>query len=298
MPDSLPFTPDLSVKPEVEGFFDPDTSTISYLVKDPGSKACAIIDSVLDLDYAAGRLGHGSADRIIAAVRARGLELAWQIETHAHADHLSAAPYIKAQLGGRIGIGARITAVQEVFGQAFDEGPEFRRDGSQFDHLFQEGETYRIGDMTAVAFGTPGHTPACMTHVIGDAAFVGDTLFMPDGGTARADFPGGDARVLYRSIKRVLSLPPQTRLFMCHDYAPGGRAVRWETTVAEERAENIHVRDGIGEDEFVRLRSARDKTLGMPRLIIPSIQVNMKAGQLPAPAPSGKRFLKVPLDLF
>jgi len=298
MPDSLPFTPDLSVKPEVEGFFDPDTNTISYLVKDPASKACAIVDSVLDLDYAAGRTSHGSADRIIAAVRARGLELAWQIETHAHADHLSAAPYIKAQLGGRIGIGARITVVQEVFGQVFDEGPAFRRDGSQFDHLFQEGESYRIGGMTGVAFGTPGHTPACMTHVIGDAAFVGDTLFMPDGGTARADFPGGDARVLYRSIKRVLSLPPATRLFMCHDYAPGGREIRWETTVAEERAQNIHVRDGIGEDEFVAMRSARDKTLGMPRLIIPSIQVNMKAGQMPAPAPSGKRFLKVPLDVF
>ena len=298
MPDTLPFTPDLSVKPEVQGFFDPDTNTISYLVKDPGSKACAIVDSVLDLDYAAGRVGHASADRIIAAVRAQGLELAWQIETHAHADHLSAAPYIKAQLGGRIGIGAKIAVVQEVFGQVFDEGPEFRRDGSQFDHLFQEGERYRIGGMTGVALATPGHTPACMTHVIGDAGFVGDTLFMPDGGTARADFPGGDARVLYRSIKRVLSLPPRTRLFMCHDYAPGGREIRWETTVAEERAQNIHVRDGIGEEEFVAMRSARDKTLGMPRLIIPSIQVNMKAGQMPAPAPSGKRFLKVPLDVF
>ena len=298
MPDTLPFTPDLSVKPEVQGFFDPDTNTISYLVKDPGSKACAIVDSVLDLDYAAGRVGHASADRLIAAVRAQGLELAWQIETHAHADHLSAAPYIKAQLGGRIGIGAKIAVVQEVFGQVFDEGPEFRRDGSQFDHLFQEGERYRIGGMTGVALATPGHTPACMTHVIGDAGFVGDTLFMPDGGTARADFPGGDARVLYRSIKRVLSLPPRTRLFMCHDYAPGGREIRWETTVAEERAQNIHVRDGIGEEEFVAMRSARDKTLGMPRLIIPSIQVNMKAGQMPAPAASGKRFLKVPLDVF
>jgi len=298
MPDALPFTPDLTLKPEVKGFFDQDTNTISYLVKDPASKACAIIDSVLDLDWAAGRISHGSADAIIAEVRSRGLELAWQIETHAHADHLSAAPYIKSQLGGRIGIGAQITAVQQVFGQVFDEGAEFRRDGSQFDHLFKEGEPYRIGTMTGVAFATPGHTPACMTHVIGDAAFVGDTLFMPDGGTARADFPGGDARVLYRSIHRVLSLPPATRLFMCHDYAPGGREIRWETTVAEERAHNIHVRDGISEDEFVAMRSARDKTLGMPRLIIPSIQVNMKAGRLPAPAPSGKRFLKVPLDVF
>ena len=280
MPDTLPFTPDLSVKPEVQGFFDPDTNTISYLVKDPGSKACAIVDSVLDLDYAAGRVSHVSADRIIAAVRAQGLELAWQIETHAHADHLSAAPYIKAQLGGRIGIGAKIAVVQEVFGQVFDEGPAFRRDGSQFDHLFQEGERYRIGGMTGVAIATPGHTPARLTHVIGDAPF------------------GGDARVLYRSIKRVLSLPPRTRLFMCHDYAPGGREIRWETTVAEERAQNIHVRDGVSEEEFVALRSARDKTLGMPRLIIPAIQVNMKAGQMPAPAPSGKRFLKVPLDVF
>ena len=287
-----------ATKPVVKGYFDHDTNTISYLVRDPGSKACAIVDSVLDLDYAAGRTSHRSADAIIADVKAEGLELVWQIETHAHADHISAAPYIKQRLGGKIGIGAQITAVQTVFGQVFDEGADFRRDGSQFDHLFKDGERYAIGGLTGLAMATPGHTPACMTHVIGDAAFVGDTIFMPDGGTARADFPGGDARVLYRSIHRLLSLPPETRLFMCHDYAPGGREIRWETTVAEERAKNIHVRDGIGEDEFVAMRSARDKTLGMPRLIIPSIQVNMKAGQLPDPAPSGKRFLKVPLDLF
>ncbi|SDB74674.1 MBL fold metallo-hydrolase [Belnapia rosea] len=286
----------LSVKPEVTPFFDPDTNTISYVVKDPGSAACAVVDSVLDLDWAAGRITTRSADAIIAHIRSHGLRLEWLIETHVHADHLSASPYIQQKLGGRIGIGDRITVVQDTFGKVFNEGTEFRRDGSQFDRLFQDGDTYQIGGLTAVALHTPGHTPACMTHVIGDAAFVGDTLFMPDGGTARADFPGGDARVLYRSIMRVLALPPETRLFMCHDYGPNGREIRWETTVAEERARNIHVHDGIGEEEFVAMRTARDATLGMPRLIIPSIQVNMHAGQLPAPGPDGKRFLKVPLD--
>jgi glyoxylase-like metal-dependent hydrolase (beta-lactamase superfamily II) len=283
-------------RPDVTAFFDADTNTVSYVVRDPASDACAIVDSVLDIDYAAGRLHYASADRIIDHVRANGLRVEWLIETHVHADHLSAAPYIQQQLGGRIGIGARITVVQETFGKVFNEGTEFRRDGSQFDRLFEDGDTYRIGALEARAIHTPGHTPACMTHVIGDAAFVGDTLFMPDGGTARADFPGGDARELYRSIRRVLDLPPQTRLFMCHDYGPGGREIRWETTVAEERAHNIHVRDGVSEDEFVAMRTARDATLGMPRLIIPSLQVNMKAGALPAPDPAGKRFLKVPLD--
>lgn len=295
---SLPAGIDLSLKPEVTAFFDPGTNTISYVVRDSGSAACAVLDSVLDFDQAAGRTGTQSADAIIAFIRRHGLVLEWQIETHVHADHLSAAPYIQQQLGGRIGIGAQVTVVQDVFGKVFNEGTEFRRDGSQFDHLFQDGDRYRIGALTGVALHTPGHTPACMTHVIGDAAFVGDTLFMPDGGTARADFPGGDARALYRSIRRVLELPPETRLFICHDYGPNGRAIRWETTVAEERAGNIHVRDGVTEDEFVTMRTARDATLSMPRLILPSVQVNMRAGRLPPPGENGRRYLKLPLNAF
>lgn len=294
--NAVPFTPELALVPEVTAFFDSETNTVSYVVRDPSSKACAIIDSVLDIDYAAGRLSHVSADRIADHILANGLDVQWHIETHVHADHLSAAPYLQKKLGGKIGIGRKITVVQDTFGKIFNEGTEFQRDGSQFDRLFDDGETYRIGGMTAHMLHTPGHTPACMTHVIGNAAFVGDTLFMPDGGSARADFPGGDARTLYRSMKRILSLPGEMRLFMCHDYAPDGRAIKWESTVAEERAQNIHVRDGISEDEFVRMREARDKTLGMPKLIIPSLQINMKAGELPAPDASGKRFLKVPLD--
>jgi glyoxylase-like metal-dependent hydrolase (beta-lactamase superfamily II) len=292
----IPFAPDLTVAPEVTAFFDAPTNTVSYVVRDPGSTACAIIDSVMDIDYAAGRITHGGADRIIAHVRDQGLTLEWLIETHVHADHLSAAPYIQGKLGGRIGIGENITIVQDTFGKVFNEGTEFRRDGSQFDRLFAEGDSYAIGGMVAHVLHTPGHTPACMTHVIGNAAFVGDTLFMPDGGSARADFPGGDARVLYRSIRRVLSLPDAMRLFMCHDYGPNGRDIRWETTVAEQRAHNIHVRDGIGEDEFVAMREARDATLAMPRLIIPSLQVNMRAGELPPPDDSGRRYLKVPVN--
>ena len=290
--------PGPSVQPDVSAFFDQSTNTISYVVRDPASDACAIIDPVLDLDYAAGRISHAGADALIAHVRARQLRLEWLIETHVHADHLSAAPYIRQQLGGRIGIGQHITAVQETFARVFDEGREFHRDGSQFDHLFSDGEAYAIGGMPAVALHTPGHTPACMTHVVGDAAFVGDTLFMPDGGTARTDFPGGDAAMLFRSIRRVLELPPQTRLFMCHDYGPGGRDIAWQSTVAAERAENIHIRDGVGEAEFVAMRQARDKTLGMPALIIPALQVNMRAGALPEPEASGKRFLKVPVDVL
>jgi glyoxylase-like metal-dependent hydrolase (beta-lactamase superfamily II) len=294
-----PATPNSSVlKPEVTAFFDADTNTVSYVVKDPGSAACAVIDSVLDFDYAAGRISYASADRIIDSITSRALRLEWLIETHVHADHLSAAPYIQQKLGGKIGIGDKIAIVQDTFGKVFNEGTEFQRDGSQFNRLFIDGETYRIGGMEAVAIHTPGHTPACMTHVIGDAAFVGDTLFMPDGGTARADFPGGDARQLYRSIKRILALSPDTRLFMCHDYGPNGREIRWETTVADERAHNIHVHDGVSEDQFVDMRTARDATLSMPRLIIPSIQVNMKAGRLPEPDESGTRFLKVPLNTF
>ncbi|MFH0300360.1 MBL fold metallo-hydrolase [Bradyrhizobium sp. 31Argb] len=294
----IPHTVDLSVKPEVTAFFDPATNTVSYVVKDPGSKACAVIDSVMDIDYAAGRIAYQSADKIIDFITQNGLKLEWLIETHVHADHLSGAPYIQGRLGGKIGIGEKITVVQETFGKIFNEGTEFQRDGSQFDRLFKDGDTYQVGAMKAFALYTPGHTPACMTHVIGDAAFVGDTLFMPDGGSARADFPGGNARDLYRSIQRILSLPSETRLFMCHDYGPNGREIRWETTVAEQHAHNIHVHDGITEDEFVATREARDRTLQMPKLIIPSLQINMKAGKLPAPEADGKRYLKVPLNLL
>ena len=289
---------DSTVRPDVTGFFDEATNTISYVVRDPTSDACAIVDSVMDIDYAAGRIAFAHADRIVEHVRTQSLRVEWLIETHVHADHLSAAPYLQRQLGGRIGIGERIVQVQETFGKVFNEGTEFKRDGSQFDRLFADGETYRIGNMTAVAMHTPGHTPACTTHVVGDAAFVGDTLFMPDGGTARADFPGGDARTLYRSIQRILALPLQTRLFMCHDYGPNGREIRWETTVAEERAKNIHVCEGVDEDDFVRMRTQRDATLSMPRLILPSLQVNMRAGQLPPADADGRRFLKLPLNVL
>jgi glyoxylase-like metal-dependent hydrolase (beta-lactamase superfamily II) len=288
----------MSVKPEVTAFFDETTNTVSYVVKDPNSTACAIIDSVMDIDYAAGRITSKSADAIIRFVRENGLHVEWLIETHAHADHLSAAPYIQREIGGKLAIGENIKIVQEVFGKIFNEGTEFQRDGSQFDRLLKDGDTYKIGTMTAFAMLTPGHTPACMTHVIGDAAFVGDTLFMPDGGTARADFPGGSARTLFRSVRRVLELPDEMRLFMCHDYAPGGRAIRWQTTVAEERAHNIHVHDGITEDEFVKMREARDATLELPRLIIPSLQVNIRGGELPDPDEKGKRYLKVPINEF
>lgn len=296
--DVIPHPVDLSVKPEVAAFFDPPTNTVSYIVKDPNSNACAIIDSVMDFDYAGGRISYLSADKVIAFVKEHELKVEWLIETHAHADHLSAAPYIQGKVGGKLGIGENIKIVQDVFGKVFNEGTEFQRDGSQFDRLFKDGDTYQIGGLTAFAMLTPGHTPACMTHVIGDAAFVGDTLFMPDGGTARADFPGGDAHVLYRSIKRVLALPPETRLFMCHDYGPGGRDIKWETTVAEERAHNIHVREGVSEEQFVKMRIARDATLDLPKLIIPSIQVNMRGGNLPEPDEQGKRHLKVPINEF
>lgn len=295
----MPYPVDPSIAPKVAAFFDPETNTISYVVKDPGSASCAVIDSVMDIDYAAGRISYKSADVIIEYIQLNRLKVDWLIETHAHADHLSAAPYIQQKLGGKLGIGEHIVTVQETFGKVFNEGTEFRRDGSQFDRLFKDGDTYEIGGMTAFVMHTPGHTPACTTHVIGDAAFVGDTLFMPDGGTARADFPGGDAHVLFRSIRKVLEiLPAQTRLFMCHDYAPNGREIRWETTVGEERKHNIHVRDGVSEDEFVALRESRDKTLSMPRLIVPSLQVNIRAGHLPEPDASGKVFLKVPVNVL
>ena len=295
---NIPQMVDLTVVPDVTGFFDAATNTVSYVVRDPASESCAIIDSVMDIDYAAARIAYASADRIIAFVQDNHLTVEWLIETHVHADHLSGAPYLQGKLGGRIGIGRNITVVQDTFGKVFNEGTEFQRDGSQFDQLFDDGDTYQIGVMTAFAMDTPGHTPACMTHVVGNAAFVGDTLFMPDGGSSRADFPGGDPRILYQSIRRVLQLPVAMRLFMCHDYGPNGRDIRWETTVGEQRAHNIHVRDGVTEDEFVALRVARDKTLAMPKLIIPALQVNMRAGALPDPDESGTRFLKVPLDRF
>ncbi|WP_209834082.1 MBL fold metallo-hydrolase [Ruegeria sp. HKCCE3926] len=286
---------DQSVKPEVQGFYDEATATISYIVKDPTSNACAIIDSVMDIDYAAGRITFDHADLLIVEIEKQGLKLEWIIETHAHADHLSAAPYIQQKLGGMIGIGENIKIVQEVFGKIFNEGTEFQRDGSQFDALFTDGMTYKIGNMTAFTMHTPGHTPACMVHVMGDVAFVGDTLFMPDGGSARADFPGGDAGTLYDSIQKVLSLPDETRLFMCHDYGPNGRDIRWETTVAEEKAHNIHVGGGKSRDEFIKMRTERDATLAMPTLIIPSIQVNIRAGDVPTDQ-DGNQMLKVPVN--
>lgn len=286
---------DISVKPEVEAFFDPATNTISYVVKDPSSNACAVIDSVMDIDYAAGRITYAHADAIIDYIRKNELKLEWIIETHVHADHLSAAPYIQQALGGKIGIGEKIMVVQETFGKIFNEGTEFQRDGSQFDALFKDGDTYSVGNMQAVAIYTPGHTPACMVHVMGDAAFVGDTLFMPDGGSARADFPGGDAGTLYDSIQKVLALPDETRLFMCHDYGPNGRDIQWETTVAAEKEHNIHVGKGATKEQFVKFRTERDATLAMPKLIIPSLQVNMRAGEVPTDK-DGRPMLKVPLN--
>ncbi len=285
----------MDVHPEVQSFFDEATNTISYIVKDPGSNACAIIDSVMDIDYAAGRITYEQADALIAAVEAQGLRLEWIIETHVHADHLSAAPYIQQKLGGKIGIGAKIMVVQDTFGKVFNEGTEFQRDGSQFDALFEDGDTYMIGGMACFAIYTPGHTPACMVHVMGDAAFVGDTLFMPDGGSARADFPGGDAGALYDSIQKVLALPDEMRLFMCHDYGPNGRDIQWETTVADEKAHNIHVGGGKTKEEFVKFRTERDAQLAMPRLIIPSLQVNMRAGAVPTDK-DGRPMLKVPVN--
>lgn len=288
-------TCNMALTPEVTGFFDPATNTISYVVKDPASNACAIIDSVMDIDYFAGRITYDHADAMIAFVQEKGLSLEWLIETHVHADHLSAAPYIQAKLGGKIGIGEQITVVQDTFGKVFNEGTEFQRDGSQFDALFKDGDVYHIGTMPVVAMHTPGHTPACMVHVAGNAAFVGDTLFMPDGGSARADFPGGDAGQLYDSIQRVLTLPDEMRLFMCHDYGPNGRDIQWETTIAAEKEHNIHVGKGTSKEAFVKFRTERDATLAVPRLIIPSLQVNMRAGEIPTDE-TGRPMLKVPLN--
>ena len=286
---------DMSVTPEVKAFFDEATNTITYVVKDPNSNACAIVDSVMDIDYAAGRISYDSADEVIQYVQDNDLTVEWLLETHVHADHLSAAPYIQQKLGGKIGIGEKITVVQDTFGKVFNEGTEFQRDGSQFDKLFEDGDTFSIGSMPAFTMHTPGHTPACMVHVIGDAAFVGDTLFMPDGGSARADFPGGDAGELYDSIQKVLALPDETRLFMCHDYGPNGRDIQWETTVAEEKEHNIHVGQDKTKEEFVKFRTERDAQLDMPKLIIPSLQVNMRAGEVPKDK-DGKPMLKVPVN--
>lgn len=284
------------MNPDVRAFFDPATWTLTYIVKDPNSSSCAIVDSVLDYEAASGRTKTKSADQVIAMVESENLTVEWILETHVHADHLSAAPYLHNKLGGKIGIGAHITDVQNIFGNLFNAEPEFRRDGSQFDHLFTDGDTFAIGGLTATAMHTPGHTPACMTYHIGDALFVGDTMFMPDFGTARCDFPGGDARVLYQSIQRLLALPPETRMFMCHDYMPNGREMQYETTVGEQKASNLHVHNGVSEDEFVAMRSAKDKTLSMPTLILPSVQVNMRAGELPPAEDNGVRYLKIPLD--
>lgn len=284
-------------RPVVKAFFDEATFTVSYVVRDPGSNACAIIDSVLDYDAASGRTNERSAQAVIDYVRTEGLEVVWQIETHAHADHLSAAPLLQEALGGRLAIGERIVKVQDTFGKLFNAGTDFARDGRQFDHLFRDGERYAIGGLEAVALHVPGHTPACMAHVIGDAVFVGDTLFMPDYGTARCDFPGGDAGTLYDSIQRLLALPDETRVFLCHDYkAPERDAFIWETTIGTQRRENVHVHSGVSRADFVALREARDRTLDMPRLILPSVQVNMRGGHFPEPEDNGVRYLKIPIN--
>lgn len=289
----------MQTAPVVRTFFDEPTFTATHVVSDPTKGAAAIIDSVLDFDPASGRTSTRGADAVIAHVRDADLKVEWILETHVHADHLSAAPYLKAALGGKIAIGSKITTIQKTFGEIFNAEPEFRRDGSQFDALFDDGATFKLGSIDARVIHTPGHTPACVTYLIGDAAFVGDTLFMPDYGTARCDFPGGDAATLHRSIRKIFALPENTRLFMCHDYkAPGRAAFAWETTVKAERETNIHVGRGVSEADFVAMRTARDKTLSMPRLILPSVQVNMRAGDLPPPDANGVRYLKLPLNAF
>ncbi len=285
----------MNVTPDVEAFFDPATNTISYVVSDSKTKACAIIDSVMDMDYAAGRLTYENADKMIDFIEQNKLKLEWLIETHVHADHLSAAPYIQQKLGGKVGVGAGIKIVQETFGKFFNEGTEFQRDGSQFDKLFVDGDTYKIGSLDVVVLHTPGHTPACMVHVVGRVAFVGDTLFMPDGGSARADFPGGNAETLYNSIQKVLSLPDEMRLFMCHDYGPNGRDIEWETTVLEERKHNIHVGGNKTKQDFIEFRTKRDNELAVPSLIIPALQVNMRAGEVPCDE-DGNQMFKVPIN--
>lgn len=288
----------MSPKPDVQHFFDAPTNTLTYVIRDPQSSSCAIVDSVLNLDYPSGTINYAGADAIVDYIRNQDLKVEWILETHVHADHLSAAPYLQQQLGGQIAIGSNITTVQRVFGDIFQAGAGFHLDGSQFDVLLHEGDELKIGGLNGYAMHTPGHTPACMAYVFGDAIFVGDTLFMPDYGTARCDFPGGDAGTLYRSIRRILELPPEMRIFVCHDYLPNGRGMAWETSVAQERATNIHVHDGMSEEHFVAMRDARDATLDMPNLILPSLQVNMRAGHLPPSESGGKFFLKLPLNAF
>lgn len=284
-------------QPTVNAFFDNDTNTVSYVVIDPQTRHCAIVDSVLDYAANAGRTRTHSAQRLVDFVKAENLTVDWLLETHVHADHLSAAPWIQQQVGGKLAIGEHIRTVQDTFGKIFNAGTEFARDGRQFDHLFADGERYKIGNLEARAIHTPGHTPACMSHVIGDAVFVGDTLFMPDYGTARCDFPGGDARTLYQSVQKLLALPDETRMFLCHDYLPDSRSeIQWETTVGDQRQDNIHVHEGISEDEFVRMRENRDATLDMPRLIMPSVQINMRAGHFPPAEDNGVSYLKIPLN--
>jgi glyoxylase-like metal-dependent hydrolase (beta-lactamase superfamily II) len=283
--------------PAVKGFFDPETFTISYVVSDPATKRAAIVDSVWDFDEASGRTSFRSADAMAAHVEAEGLTVDWLLETHAHADHLSAAPYLQEKLGGKLAIGRTITTVQDVFGKIFNEGTKFARDGSQFDRLLDDGDELTVGSIPLVALHVPGHTPADMAYLIGDALFAGDTMFMPDYGSARADFPGGCARQLYRSVRRLMHLPDETRAFMCHDYkAPGRDQFAWETTIGAERTANVHLHEGVGEEEFVAMRTSRDKTLGMPRLILPSLQVNMRGGRLPEPEDNGVRYMKLPID--
>lgn len=285
------------MSPLVKAFFDEATNTVSYVVQDPEGSSCAVIDSVLDYDAAAGRTSTNSADEILNYIQKEGLSLAWILESHVHADHLSAAPYLQEKLGGKIGIGDQITVIQDTFGKIFNEGTQFQRDGSQFDALFKEGDSVHIGQLRVDVLHTPGHTPACLTYVIGDAAFVGDTLFMPDFGTARCDFPGGSAEDLFQSIQKILSLPDETRIFVGHDYkAPGRDEFAWETTVGEQKALNIHIGEGRPMEDFVSMRMERDAKLGMPRLILPSLQTNMRAGHMPEPDESGKRYFKVPIN--
>lgn len=287
----------VSGAPNVSGFFDDATNTISYVVADPATNACAIIDSLLDYDQASGRTSTASAEKLIEFVSARSLSVEWIIDTHVHADHLTAAPFLREKLGGRTAIGERIADVQKVFAEIFNEGQSFHTDGSQFDHLFKDGETYELGSIKAIALHTPGHTPACMSHLIGDALFVGDTVFMPDFGTARCDFPGGDAGQLYDSIQTLFALPDETRMFLCHDYkAPGRNEFVWETSVGAQKRENIHVGGGVARDDFIKMRTARDATLSMPQLILPAVQINMRAGEMPPPEEGGKRFIKIPIN--
>ena len=297
MSKNLPFNPEMSITPFIVPFFDAGSHTFSYVIKDVASNACAVIDSVMEFDYSAGKTSFVGADRIIRYIDEHNLELEWILETHVHADHLSAAPYIQNALGGAIGIGKEVTVVQDTFGDIFNEGSEFKRDGSQFDQLFGDGDTFKIGNMMVNVLHTPGHTPACISFIVGDVAFVGDTVFMPDAGTARADFPGGDARALFRSIQRLLLLPDEMRVFMCHDYGEG-REVEYETTIGKEREENIHINTNVAEDEYVSMREKKDASLNVPHLILPSLQVNMRAGHLPAAEENGRVYFKLPINLL